>query len=625
MRLTVALLAAGLVAGPVMAAESPATAELALAPVKLDNLHYGDVLWRFFQDDYSGALVRLEAYRAQGLLDNRADEAELLSGGLYLSLGLHREAARVFERLLEKPGVPDATRSRAWFYLGKVQYARGYLPEAERAFTRAAGGSLPPELEAERGLLLAQSLMNRGQFDAAAALLRQWDGPSPWKAYGQFNLGVALVRSGNAAAGHALLEQLGTAPAVGEEALALRDKANLALGYSLLQAGQSASARAPLERVRLRGPQSNKALLGAGWADANEGMFKEALAPWLELQGRDLLDAAVQESYLAVPYAFARLDANRQAADYYEQAIAAYARESARLAESISAIRAGRLLDSVAAADRGGQEGWFSQLTQLPDVAESRYLYHLMAGNEFQEGLKNFRALSAMSRDLASWSESLLAFQDIVATRERAFAAKLPAAEQRFAAVDIEALDARRDALRARLDAALRDRDPVALASAGELSAWGRVAAVEEAMAAAGPDADLADAREKTRLARGVLLWSMSESYKLRAWEAKRDLRQLDAAMYDARTGLTAVAGARRSIPARNAALGARIAAMQPRLESMATRVAAAREAQGRFLADLAVRELESQRSRLAEYTLQARYALATLYDRATAPGGAAP
>jgi hypothetical protein len=36
-------------------------------------------------------------------------------------------------------------------------------------------------------------------------------------------------------------------------------------------------------------------------------------------------------------------------------------------------------------------------------------------------------------------------------------------------------------------------------------------------------------------------------------------------------------------------------------------------------LADIAVRELEEQRKRLDEYSIQARYALATIYDRAAA------
>ena len=52
------------------------------------------------------------------------------------------------------------------------------------------------------------------------------------------------------------------------ELAALRDKANVALGYAWLQASHPVEAKPSLERVRLTGPFSNKALLGVGWSDA---------------------------------------------------------------------------------------------------------------------------------------------------------------------------------------------------------------------------------------------------------------------------------------------------------------------------------------------------------------------
>ena len=86
-----------------------------------------------------------------------------------------------------------------------------------------------------------------------------------------------------------------------------------------------------LERVRLDGPFSNKALLGVGWADAAEGQFQAALTPWMELRDRNLLDSAVQEAYLAIPYAFAKLNANAQAAENYELAIRSFDTETMNL------------------------------------------------------------------------------------------------------------------------------------------------------------------------------------------------------------------------------------------------------------------------------------------------------
>ena len=591
-----------------------------LPAVKVQDLHYGDALFYFYGHDYFESLVRLSAYQAQGHLAPHARDAELLRGGLYLSLGQHREARDIFERLLADASTPPAVRDRAWFYLGKVLYASGNFDQSERAL-RAVAVTLPVELESERRLLLAQGLIYRGQFDAAIAELEGWQGPVEWTAYGRFNLGVALVRANRVEQGYAMLERVGTLESSDAELLALRDKANLALGYALLQGSQPGAARAALDRVRLQGPQASKALLGAGWADAATGDFRQALVPWLELQGRNLLDAAVQESYLAVPYAYAELAATGQAVDYYERAIAAYDAERQRIDESISAIRAGRLLAATLAADSSDRPDWFAQLAALPDAPESRYLYHLLAGDEFQEGLKSYRALESMARNLAGWSTSLGAFSDMIDTRQRAFAGKLPAADQRLATVDVADINRRRDELRARLETALRERDIEALATVQERQWLALLAGVDAELAAHAGDAGLDDAREKARLAHGVLMWNLDAGWKVRLWQAQRAMRELDAAVYDARTRQTGSVKARQGTPQRVAALAGRVDVLAPRVADLATRVEAAKAAQGQRLADIAVGELEDQRKRLDEYSVQARYALATIYDRASAGG----
>lgn len=607
-------------AAPAAAAAAAAPDPAGLPAVKVQDLHYGDVLFHFYGRDHFESLVRLSAYREQGHLSPHARDAELLRGGLYLSLGQHREAREIFERLLADPSTPPAVRDRAWFYLGKVLYASGHFEQSERAL-RAVTGSLPVALESERRLLIAQGFMYRGQFDAAIAELDGWQGPDEWTAYGRFNLGVALVRANRVERGHVMLEQVGLLQTTDAELLALRDKANLALGYALLQAGQPAAARAALDRVRLQGPPANKALLGAGWADAAGGSFQQALVPWLELHGRDLLDAAVQESYLAVPYAYAELAAIGQAVGYYEQAIAAYDAERVRIEESIAAIRAGRLLAAALAADRGTRPDWFAQLTTLPDAPESRYLYHLMAGHEFQEGLKSYRSLEAMAQNLAGWSTSLGAFSDMIETRQRAFAAKLPDADRRLATVDVADINRRRDELRARLEAALHDRDIGALATERERQWLATLAGVEAELATHAGDASLDDAREKARLARGVLTWNLDASWKTRVWQARRAMRELDAAVYDARTRQAGSVKARQGTPERAAALAVRVEAVSPRVVELTSRVESAKAAQGHRLADIAIVELETQRSRLDEYSVQARYALATIYDRASTAG----
>jgi hypothetical protein len=181
-------------------------------------------------------------------------------------------------------------------------------------------GSLPPEQEAERMHLLINALMHQQRYDEVIARSQSWKGAPDWMAYTRFNLGVALVRAGRLADADPMLTAVGTLTTKNDELLNLRDKANLALGFAYLQAGQNVQALKPLERIRLDGPYSSRALLGDGWAHAQLGDYRAALRPWSALHDRSLLDAAVQESYLAVPFAYSKLDANGQAADFYESA-----------------------------------------------------------------------------------------------------------------------------------------------------------------------------------------------------------------------------------------------------------------------------------------------------------------
>jgi len=337
-----------------------------LPVTRIRDLHYGDALFYFYQDEDFAALTRLLAYEHWSRVPHHVEEAQLLEGGLYMSLGMHNEAGERFDRLLTND-VPTGVRNRAWFYVAQVWYARGYLDKADAAL-RKVNGRMSPELEAQKELLFGNVLMHEGRYDEAIRLLSTWRGPQVWSAYARFNLGVALVRNGRLTDAEPFLTGVGTMFAATPELAALKDRANLALGFACLQANQPARARPALARVRLTGPYSNKALLGIGWAEAALGDYQGALTPWLELRSRDVLDAAVQESYLAVPYAFSKLSANAQSAEYYESAVKSFDTETGRLDEAIARIEKGDLLETVLAKDLGARYGWFWQLKSLPDA-----------------------------------------------------------------------------------------------------------------------------------------------------------------------------------------------------------------------------------------------------------------
>jgi tetratricopeptide (TPR) repeat protein len=531
-------------------------------------------------------------------------------------LGEHVEAGNIFEKLLNA-NTSEAVRNKAWFYLGKVWYQRGYLQESERAL-RQVSDKIQPRISAERYMLLAQLMLREDRYDDAIAALSAWHGPPDWTAYAQFNLGVALVRKGRLPDAVPHLDQVGRMETSNEEMLSLRDKANLALGFALLQAERAADARPILERVRLDGPYSSKALLGVGWADSALGQFKRALVPWLALRKRDLLDSAVQESYLTVPYAYNQLGASGQAAEFYNTAIDSFDAELKRIDDSIEQIRSGDLLDRLLNDDKKDTLTWYWQLKTLPDAPESRYLYQLLAGNEFQEGLKNYRELGFMSRNLDDWRENLSAFNDMLDTRQQAYDERVPKADAVMAATDLDALAKKRVDFESRINEIEKSSDVAALGTSQEQQNWARLKRVEDYLVAHPDDPDLADMRDRLRLLKGVMYWRLSESFKARLWNERRSVKELEASLVETQKRAVSVKQARLGVPSNTGVFAARVTAVRARMDELQRRLTALSERQNRFLQALAIRELQAQKQRIEIYQIQARYELAAIYDKAT-------
>ncbi len=597
-----------------------------LPVTRIQDLHYGDVLFQLFVGEDFEALTRLGAYGQWQQLSHHRAEADLLTGGLYLQLGMHNEAGRRFETLLAAKNVPSSVRNRAWFQLARVWYARGYLDRTIEALGRI-DAPLPRGFDGEKQHLWANALIRLERYDEAIRLLEQPRGSPLWLNYAKFNLGVALVRTGRLEDAGRLLTAVGTVESTDTELLALRDRANLALGYAYLQAKQPLPAIPVLERVRLSGPQSSRALLGLGWAQAAREQYREALQPWLELGDRNLLDAAVQESLIAVPYAFERLGANAQAVDYYEQAVRSFAEETGRIDASIGRIRAGELLAELLPPPQEGDaarpvmpRGWGWQLQALPDGPESRYLYPLLAGNDFQEGLKNLHDLDYLGSTLARWDESMVVYSDIVDARERAYAERTPRVDALLASDTLAGIDTRRARVQDRLNDVVGRSDYAALGTAQQRDQWRRIEAIEAAMAANPGDAELAALQDKLRLAKGVLVWDLNKAWNSRVYHERRELRSLDRALEEAHSRWLRVERARASAPSTTGDFDGRIVALQERLSALRTRLADSSKRQGMLLGEIAIAELETQKGRLAAYELQARYALAGIYDDAAEP-----
>lgn len=588
--------------------------------------HYGDTLFQFFQDKYFSAITALMVSQHFERMAPHDDDAEILRGGLLLSYGMHQEAGRIFARLIER-GAPPSVRDRAWYYLAKIRWQRGLVDEALEAIAKV-GGKLPPPLEEDRGLLHANLLMARKDFAGAAGVLRAIETadakhktPSTAGLIVRHNLGVALIGSGDVIAGSALLDEVGRQPAADEEQRALRDRANVALGFAALQQGRTEDARAVLQRVRLQSLHANRALLGFGWAAAQARQPDKALAPWTELAGRTLGDPAVLEAKLALPYAYAELGAFAQSLEGYEGAVAQFDAEQGALKESIDAIGGGKLVEALAEKNPGEEMGWFWSLSALPEaMPHAGHLTQVLAQHEFQEAFKNWRDLQFADRNLKTWRDNLVAYRDMLDERKAAFAQRLPATRSGASATSTALADLkqRRAALAAELDRVQRDGDVAAFADAKQVDLMQRLASVQATMKAHDKDPEVAALADRVRLAAGALSWQLAQEGPGRLWTARKAQRDVDEQLARAAERDARLAAAQRDEPARLAAFGKRIDALEAQLNALIPRAAALSGEQQQALQAIAVAELTRAQQRLAEYQTQARFALAQLYDRAT-------
>ena len=577
------------------------------------DLSYGVALYNFFQEKYFSAITDLMVARERQTNQNQPFESELLLGGLYLSYDLHTQAGKVLEQLVQADITPE-TRDGAWFNLAKLRYRRGFYPEAEQALTQIQD-NLPDYRQAERWNLLANIYLQQQQYEQAVATLQKFSGDSSWEAYAHFNLGVALVKLGRLEQGIDELSLVGKSKSNSSELIALRDKANLALGYAYLQHKQPEAASEAFNRVRLNGPLSNQALLGVGWAWNMQAQYNMALLPWIELKSRSAFDPAVQESYLAIPYNFEKIAKPNLALIYYTGATKSYEAQLRKLKNIETAINGGELLQALRPANLGDETSLSLYRSKLPASITAPYLYTLMATHEFQNVLENYQDLLYLQYVLSRWQRDLPAYSLMLQERRRAYQQKLPEISRDTRLRKLQQLEAQRNKLAEQVTAIEANQDPLALANDDELEQLAQLQRVKQQLKRVANKQDIAELQERYQLLHGLLYWQIADDSVPREWQLKKGLKQLDAALAEARATNTSLKNAWNQAPATFEGYAQRIKGQSSRIRNLQRKVDTALQQQENQIQAIARQALQQQRRRIESYLVRARFAQARLYD----------
>lgn len=522
----------------------------------------------------------------------------------YLSFGQRERAVAIYRELAANSPDP-LVLSRARLRLAEFEYQRGYIAEA-RATLMQARELLPESLLPDWQDQLTRVLLAQARNSEAVQILTEPKNDSDQSEFTRYNLGVALINDGRVAQGRTILDRLGRLDPFDEMTLALRDRANVTLGWNFLKDQQGASAKPVLRRVRVEGPFSNRALLGLGWAEMAPGQGRQvrsavdddnapidpfssfstlgvllrrgfldpeeyndraglrnfrrsrvatveeealqrALVAWLELIERDPQDPAVQEAWLAIPFALERIGAHTQAMQYYEQAASRLETARERAVAAIASVKTGRMVETIVRRDSDAETGWTWELKDLPDAPETYYLQNLIAEHRFAEALKNYRDVRMLLRQMDDWKTGIEKLRQDYSSESRS-------------SVDPRVLFARARQGRE------RPREGIKLTLAGELSltAPGQYDAPLPRVTPRGPELRLAELPQR-----------FEGSYE-------------------------------------------KLGALKKRMETLRPALASAGAAQGRLLQNIAIHELEGQKTQIEKYLVECRFALARLYDRST-------
>lgn len=577
---------------------------------RVRDLPYGVTLYHYYQQQYFDALTELIAAQAQQRLPHHGDEAELLRGGISLSYGLDRQARDVFDKLLEQPR-DDVDRDRAWFYLGKLSWRRGEIGDSAQALGMMAPAYAGPVADEGHYLRAIQALMAGNESDASAQL-QLMASPCPFKPYYFYNLGAQRAAAGRWQDAADAYSQVGDLACTDTEGRNLRDRAEAAAGFAYLAANDTVAARLAYQRVRLDSPESDRALLGYGWSYANTGDYAGALGPWQVLAERGMFSASARESQLAIPYAYEQLQQPGLALQQYQQAAVRYAVQR-NTVEAITTQVEQQDLNDLFGLEALADLAWLGGEDPAPVGEHGAYLAELLAADQVQLALREYRDLTRLDRELNRARERLAVLEQVDREQREVWLDTASGGRAEALLNRRQALQAQVQQLQEQVATAVAREDARALATTEQQALWARLEQAEASAARLNKP----EQGDKLRLMRGLMQWRDSENFAARRWHVQRELQLLIA---ETEQSALAEAALRDALQLRERPVYAdRIASMLDRVADRQATVTTALAAAESKLRQAALDELESQRQLLARSEANALLAVARLYDEASA------
>ena len=531
------------------------------------------------------------------------DEVQFRRGENLFVLRQYSEAEAAYGDVVKN--YPDS------LFFEKALYKYGW---ANIVLLSRIDGRMTPRIDAERQYLLTNLYLHKQQYKLAEQSSQKINQNSIWSLYARYNFAVSQLENNQPNKSKQELDNIGQMSAESTEKLALRDQVNFALGLSYLKQKQPKAALAKFSRIRLQGPLSNEALLGAGWAWNNLNQPQKALVPWLELANLNTIDAATQEALLAIPTSLEQSQKFDLAVQYYELAANKFDAQLDILDQVIETIKQNELIQvleqQVFVNDRTSFE-------RFPlDSSTTPYLHILFASERFQQEVKRYQDLLDIRASLLRWDSNLPVLALMLKERRKHFKQKLPLLEQSSTFGSLEKLQKSRDRLALKLSTVEAEGDYFSLATAEENQLLQRLEKVELALGSLAGKRNIESQRDMHRLLSGLLRWKIGTDYASRLWRARKQLKELDLALDESRLLVQSLS--KVSLNANNefSEFERRLAGKQDQISHFRQRVTDLIQRQEKRINKLAVLAIRQQQQHIVQLRLNTRYAMTSLFDR---------
>ncbi|MBU2877242.1 hypothetical protein [Aliiglaciecola lipolytica] len=618
-----------MLSGPVLSAQKCDT-------VLVDKA-YQEILYFYFQHDFYQALTQFEILQ-QACPDSLSKitqpgvDPQLLKGGISLAYGLDDQAAEIFNQLLTKAATLE-TQTQAWFLLGKSLFEKQQYQAASTILNKINIDNADQYLQTQdkdQWLYMQSQLFNWQTSQSITVArdnsywLNELSDDSVFRQYVIYNQGLHQLQSNQYVQGIETLEQIGLSDSSFLDDLlggwwspltvvdqtetdALRDRANLTIGYAHLKNQQALNALDAFNRVRLDSLDSDSALLGYGWAAAQREEYQIALSAWQRLQQQPRSNEYVMESYLASAYAFEQAFAPTQALDNLQRGLKRFALEK----------------DFLRAHQQEIDDQYFIQLAKTKDwsLQIPAHLSSIMLSSAFRNKIAWLEESLTLQARFERWQQQLDTFSLMLDERQQEAQSRQQALKQNDLLSKLQQYQMLRDSLQAKL--VQSSTEPKILAEQQELDWQARLERAQQR------HKDVSDAwltlnkkplkplyADRLKRLEGIMIWNASESYSKRRWQAQKLLNELDeliAQTAQQQAQLIARLNQTPEYPAQRQ----RIAQLQENLEVQQRRNQSIQSQQLASLNLLFVEQINQQIAQLESYELQAQLAVVRLNDKA--------